>query len=374
MANDKNLKRTALYDLHLELGAKMMPFAGYEMPVQYPGGIIKEHLHTREQAGLFDVSHMGQVLLTGENVIGELERLVPVDLAALGDHQQTYALFTNEQGGILDDLIVARWSENELFLVVNAARTARDVQYLRDQLEPQIRVEELDDQALLALQGPAARGLVADLAPEAIKGTFMNGCKTEMAGVPCYISCSGYTGEDGFEISLAASQAAKVARHILNDDRVKPIGLGARNSLRLEAGLCLYGHDMDEKTSPVEAGLIWSVAKSRRAEGTRPGGFVGEKVILDQIANGAPRKRMGLSVSGRAPVREGAVLENGRGDEVGVVTSGGFAPSLEAPIAMAMIKAGHNGVGTVLNARVRAKLIPVEVVKTPFVQHRYFRG
>jgi aminomethyltransferase len=374
MRNDVNLARTPLYELHLERGARMVPFTGYEMPVQYPGGIIKEHLHTRAQAGLFDVSHMGQVLLTGENVTEALERLVPVDLAALGVNQQTYAVFTNQEGGILDDLIITRFAEDQLFLVVNAACKAQDIQHLKDHMEPKIRVEEMADRALLALQGPAARAVMMNLAPAAAQITFMNGCETDIDGIPCYITCSGYTGEDGFEISLAANQAETIARLILRDERVQPVGLGARDSLRLEAGLCLYGHDMDEKTSPPEAALLWSISRSRRTGGDRAGGFIGAEVILDQIANGVSKKRVGLAIVGRVPAREGAVLENDAGEEVGVVTSGGFGPSLGAPVAMAMIDTGFNAVGTVLNARVRGKRVPVEVAEMPFVPQNYFRG
>jgi aminomethyltransferase len=374
MSNDVNLARTPLYELHLERGARMVPFTGYEMPVQYPGGIIKEHLHTRAQAGLFDVSHMGQVLLTGENVTEALERLVPVDLAALGVNQQTYAVFTHQEGGILDDLIITRFAEDQLFLVVNAACKAQDIQHLKDHMEPKIRVEAMADRALLALQGPAARAVMMNLAPAAAQITFMNGCETDIDGIPCYITCSGYTGEDGFEISLAANQAETIARLILRDERVQPVGLGARDSLRLEAGLCLYGHDMDEKTSPLEAALLWSISRSRRAGGDRAGGFIGAEVILDQIASGVSKKRVGLAIVGRVPAREGAVLENDAGEEVGVVTSGGFGPSLGAPVAMAMINTGFNAVGTVLNARVRGKRVPVEVAKMPFVPQNYFRG
>lgn len=374
MSNDVNLERTPLYDLHVELGAKMVAFTGYEMPVHYPAGIIKEHHHTRAEAGLFDVSHMGQVWLTGEKVTEALERLVPVDLSALGKGQQTYAVFTNPEGGILDDLIIARLDDDKLFLVVNAACKVQDIQYLRDHLEPEIKVEELTDRALLALQGPAAREVMKGLSPEAALCTFMSGCATEIQGTPCYITCSGYTGEDGFEISLAADQADKIARLILDDERVLPIGLGARDSLRLEAGLCLYGHDMNETTSPIEASLIWSISKSRRAGGARAGGFIGEEVILDQIANGVTRKRVGLKVTGRIPVREGAVLENEAGEEVGIATSGGFCPSLGEPTVMALITFGFHKIGTTLNARVRNKLIPVEVVKMPFVPQNYYRG
>lgn len=373
MDHDIELARTPLYELHLKLGARMVPFAGYDMPVQYREGIIKEHLHTRHKAGLFDVSHMGQVLLTGEGVTEAMERLVPVDLKGLKVNQQTYAVFTNPEGGILDDLIIARWADDQLFVVVNAACKQRDLEYLKEHLEPGVTVEELENKALMALQGPAARSVIHNLSPAASKLFFMNGCQTELNEISCYVTCSGYTGEDGFEISCDADQAEEIAELLLEDTRVAPVGLGARDSLRLEAGLCLYGHDMTEETTPIEASLIWSISKPRRKGGDREGGFIGSDRILNQIVEGVSRKRVGLSVEGKVAVREGVVLESSEGEPVGVVTSGGFGPSVGAPIAMAIVDEGFNKIGHRLHARVRKRVIQVEVFKLPFVKQTYYR-
>lgn len=370
---DDSLKATPLKELHLELGAKMVPFAGYEMPVQYPAGIKTEHLHTREHAGLFDVSHMGQVVISGEGAAEALEALVPVELESLGINKQTYALFTNEQGGILDDLMVVRWAEDRFFLVVNAACKEQDLAYLRAQL-PDLDIEYLDGRGLLALQGPEAKGVMAQLAPEARELVFMTGARATLAGIDCYITRSGYTGEDGFEISVPAESAEMLARKLLAFDQVEAIGLGARDSLRLEAGLCLYGHDLDTQTTPIQGSLLWSISKSRRADGEKAGGFPGADVILKEHAEGAARKRVGLKIEGRAPVREGAELVNADGTQVGVVTSGGFGPSLDAPVAMGYVSAEYAALGTSLNAMVRGKPRPVTVEKMPFVPHRYYRG
>lgn len=369
----EQLKATPLQNLHEELGARMVPFAGYLMPVQYPAGIKTEHLHTRTTAGLFDVSHMGQMVISGADVVDALEKLVPVDLHNLELNAQTYALLTNEQGGIRDDLMIVRWAEDRFFLVVNAACKAQDIAYLKQQM-PSCEFDYLEDRGLLALQGPAGVKVMAQLAPEAADLVFMRGCDVSIDGVSCYVTRSGYTGEDGFEISVPADFAEALARKLLAFDDVHAIGLGARDSLRLEAGLCLYGHDLDETTTPVEASLLWSISKTRRPDGERAGGFPGDSIIFSQIADGPTRKRVGLKVEGRAPVREGAEIVNGGGDKVGVVTSGGFGPSLESPIAMGYVDSEYASLGSQLNALVRGKLRPVSVVKMPFVPQRYFRG
>lgn len=375
MNSDQPLAKTPLYALHQELGAKLVPFAGYSMPVQYEGmGIIKEHLHTRSQAGLFDVSHMGQLLVRGSGAAAALEALVPVDLNALAIGRQQYGVFTNGQGGILDDLIITRWADDAFFLVVNAACVAQDTAHLQRHLPAEVTLTSLTSKALMALQGPAAVEVLGALAPAVTQLTFMSGCATDIAGTEVYVTRSGYTGEDGFEISLEAQDADKIARLLLAQDSVKAIGLGARDSLRLEAGLCLYGHDMDTQTSPVEAGLSWSIAKSRRVGGTREGGFLGAAVILAQLQQGVAQRRVGLKVSGRIPVREGATLVDAQGTTVGRVTSGGFAPSLNAPVAMGYVNSELAQLGTSLNALVREKPVPVEVVALPFVKQNYYRG
>lgn len=368
-----DLKITPLNQLHLELNARMVPFAGYEMPVQYPDGIMAEHLHTRAAAGLFDVSHMGQVIVSGAGVARALERLVPVELESLPINRQTYALFTNEQGGILDDLMIARWAEDTFFLVVNAACKEQDLAHLRANLSG-FAIDYLDGRGLLALQGPAAAEVMAQIAPEASELIFMNGCHISIDGADCYITRSGYTGEDGFEISVPAGAAEALARKLLSYEQVKPIGLGARDSLRLEAGLCLYGHDLDTTTTPIQAALLWSISKSRRSDGGKAGGFPGAEVIFAEMAAGAVRKRVGLAIEGRAPVREGAEIVNEAGEQVGVVTSGGFGPTLEAPLAMCYVQADYATVGTALSALVRGKPRPVTVAKMPFVPQRYYRG
>ena len=367
------LLRTPLYDLHVSLGAKMVPFAGYEMPVQYPSGIIKEHTHTRTQAGLFDVSHMGQVFLVGADAAAALETLVPVDIIDLPQGMQRYAVFTNDAGGVMDDLMVANFGDR-LFVVVNAACKEQDIAHMQKHLSGRCKVEVLADRALLALQGPAAGAVMARLAPETAKMVFMNTATVTLVGVECFISRSGYTGEDGFEISVPADKADALARELLSHPEVAPIGLGARDSLRLEAGLCLYGHDLDQNTTPVESSLLWALSKPRRADGARPGGYPGADVILGQIASGVARKRVGLRPNARVPVREGAELVDADGRKVGVVTSGGFGPTLEAPVAMGYVETAFAKVGTALNAIVRGKPVPVEVAATPFVPQRYYRG
>lgn len=364
--------RTPLYSLHVELGAKMVPFAGYAMPVQYPDGVLKEHLHTRAQAGLFDVSHMGQVVARGAGIAAALEKLIPVDIEALPLNKQSYGVFTADHGGILDDLIITRWGENEFFLVVNAGCKARDIAHLQQHLTG-FDVEVLEDRALLALQGPQAATVMTELVGATSTLTFMNGCRGNIDGADCFITRSGYTGEDGFEISIPADRAVAVAKRLLSYDAVQAIGLGARDSLRLEAGLCLYGHDMDSNTSPIEAGLTWSISKSRRSDGSKAGGFLGAEKILEQISRGAPRKRVGLKINGRAPIREGVELVDKAGAVIGKVTSGGFGPTLGAPLAMAYVDSEHASTGSELGALLRGKTIPVEVVKMPFVAQNYVR-
>ncbi len=373
------LRRTPLYPLHLELGAKMVPFAGYEMPLQYPQGILKEHLHCRAGAGLFDVSHMGQVALRPlsgkrEDAARALEALVPVDILGLPEGRQRYALFTNPAGGILDDLMVTARGDH-LFLIVNAACKDADAAHLAANLSQACRVERLEDRALLALQGPRAEGVLAKLAPQAAAMRFMDVRTLRLVGVDCEVSRSGYTGEDGFEISVPAQQAEALARALLKDDAVAPIGLGARDSLRLEAGLCLYGSDLDTVTTPVEAALEWAMQKSRRQGGARAGGFPGADVILRQLENGAPRRRVGLQPLGRAPVRGGAALfrDESGGAAIGAVTSGGFGPSVNAPVAMGYVAPEASAIGTELFAETRGKRFPVRVCALPFVPTRYKR-
>ncbi len=368
-----DLLTTPLHDLHLELGAKMVPFAGYDMPVQYPAGIIREHQHTRERAGLFDVSHMGQVLVRGADAAAALERLVPADLEGLGEHRQTYTLFTNDTGGVLDDLIVTRWSSECFFLVVNAACKAQDIAHLQAGLAG-CEIEVLAERALLALQGPGARGVMAELCPAAAELVFLQGCHARIGDAEVYVTCSGYTGEDGFEISAANADAEAIARRLLACDAVEPIGLGARDSLRLEAGLCLYGHELNTEITPVEAGLTWAIAKCRRPDGARAGGFPGADAIFAHLATPPARRRVGLAVDGKRPVREGQAVLNADGERIGEVCSAAFGASFGGPIAMAYIERAFGDVGTALSVDVRGKAVAVTVTKMPFVPQRYFRG
>ena len=368
-----SLLTTPLHALHRELGAKMVPFAGYDMPVQFPAGIIKEHLHTRAQAGLFDVSHMGQVVIDGPGSTEMLESLVPVDLQALPVNGQTYALLTNEAGGVRDDLIITRWDSERFFLVVNAACKEADIAHLRSHLGPRT-LEVLEDQALMALQGPGARDVMRELCPATAELVFMSGCHAELDGVPVYITCSGYTGEDGFELSVPASQADAIARRLLAFDAVAPIGLGARDSLRLEAGLCLYGHELSETIDPIQAGLLWSISKSRRPDGERPGGFPGADVIFERIASKPARRRVGLAVEGKRPVREGQSVLDAAGEVVGEICSACYGASVGSPIAMAYISRPLGEPDTALQVDVRGKMVPVKVTRMPFIPQRYFRG
>jgi aminomethyltransferase len=373
------LKRTPLYALHVALGGKMVPFAGYEMPVQYAPGVLREHLHTRGRAGLFDVSHMGQIALRAksgrvEDAALALERLVPQDIVAVAPGRQRYAQFTNESGGILDDLMVANFGSH-LFLVVNAACKEADEAHLREHLSDVCVIELLPDRALIALQGPGAESVLARFCAEAPAMRFMDAGPHEVAGIGCFVSRSGYTGEDGFEISVPAGQAERLAKKLLENSDVLPIGLGARDSLRLEAGLCLYGHDIDTTTTPVEGALEWSIQKSRRKGGARSGGFAGADKILHQLENGAPRRRVGLRPEGRAPVREGAALfaDEASAESVGTVTSGGFGPSLNAPVAMGYVPSARAAPGTQIFAEVRGQRLPLKVAPTPFVPNTYKR-
>ncbi len=363
--------------LHRELGGKMVPFAGYDMPVQYPAGVMKEHLHTRAHAGLFDVSHMGQVILRGadyQTAALALEKLVPVNAAGLGENRQRYGFFTNDEGGILDDLMFANRGDH-IFMVVNAACKDADIAHMRAGLPADVTLEVIEDRALLALQGPEAEAVLAELNPMVAVMKFMDVATVTLNGAECWISRSGYTGEDGYEISVPVAAAEALARKLLADERVMPIGLGARDSLRLEGGLCLYGHDIDTYTSPVEAGLNWAIQKIRRSGGDREGGFPGADRILSELHNGAERARVGLKPQGRAPMREGVELFAGEEKEtpIGTITSGGFGPSVEGPVAMGYVPIDLATPGTVIYGEVRGKRLPVEVVSLPFVPARFKR-
>ncbi len=370
MSLPDDLKTTPLYHLHQELGGKLVPFAGYAMPVNYPMGVLKEHLHTRAHAGLFDVSHMGVVSLLGDNADKALESLVPADICGLGVGRQRYTQFTNARGGIEDDLMVLRLKDR-LSLVVNAACKHQDIAHLALHLEPKgIKVVAHSDWALLALQGPGAAQALAPLSPEAVKLVFMSGGEMAVAGVPCLVTRSGYTGEDGYEIAMPADKCEEIARKLLAQPGVAPIGLGARDSLRLEAGLCLYGSDIDQTTSPVEAGLVWSIGKRRREEG----GFAGDGVILAHLKNGAARKRVGIKPDGKAPARAHTEIQDMSGKPIGEITSGGFGPSVDGPVAMGYVDSAHAAPGTPVQLIVRDKPMSAHVVALPFFPHRYFKG
>lgn len=373
---DGPLLSTPLTDLHRELGARLVPFAGYEMPVQYPAGIIAEHSHTREKAGLFDVSHMGQAWLVGpdhETTARALEAMVPSDVAVLKPGRQRYTVLLNAEGGIVDDLMVARpqGAENEgrLFLVVNASRKAVDYALIAANLPDNVKLEVIEDRALIALQGPMAAEVMAAHAPAAADMAFMGVAQMEFDGIAVYVSRSGYTGEDGYEISVPAGAAEPLARALLADERVAPIGLGARDSLRLEAGLCLYGHDLDETTSPVEGAITFVLQKRRKEEAN----FPGAARILSELADGPSRVRVGLTLAGRAPAREGAEIRAADGSVIGVLTSGGFAPTLGAPIAMGYVDPAHAAVGTAVKLVVRGRELEASIADMPFVPQRYHR-
>ncbi len=376
---DGPLLTTPLHALHGELGAKMVPFAGYDMPVQYPTGVLAEHNWTRASAGLFDVSHMGQCFLIPEDgryetAAAALETLVPADVMALKPGQQRYSQFTNAEGGILDDLMITRLGhpghEHWLYLVVNAACKDADYAHMRAHLPAGVTLKIADDLALIAVQGPEAVAAVATLAPDLSGLKFMTSVDLAIDGIWAHVSRTGYTGEDGVEISVKNADAVALTRKLLADPRVKPIGLGARDSLRLEAGLCLYGHDIDTTTSPIEAGLTWSIQKRRRAEG----GFLGAARIQKELAEGAPRQRVGILPDGRAPAREGTVVKSADGQPIGTVTSGGFGPTINGPLAMGYVNRRFAEPGTPVLLEVRGKDLPGKVVTMPFAPHRYVRG
>jgi aminomethyltransferase len=367
------LLQTPLHALHLELGARMVPFAGYAMPVQYPAGIIAEHRQCRESAALFDVSHMGQLRLVGANAAAALESLVPQDVLDLPVGKQRYAFFTNPSGGLLDDLMITRCVD-DLFLVVNAGCKDADTRHLVTQIGHRCQVVPMPDHALLALQGPKAVDALARLNGGVAALTFMGGGQFALAGADCFVTRSGYTGEDGFEISVPATHAITLARTLLAQPEVEAAGLGARDTLRLEAGLCLYGHDIDTTTTPVEAGLVWAIQKVRRPGGARAGGYPGDAAIGAQLTQGAATKRIGLIGLERTPVREGAALVDGDGHPVGRVTSGTVGPTVGQPIAIGYVAANHAAIGGELFAEVRGKRVPMRVTAMPFAPHRYFRG
>ncbi len=369
------LKVTPLHALHIELGAKMVPFAGYDMPVQYRDGVLAEHLHTRAAAGLFDVSHMGQAWLDGpdfETVARALEALVPGDILGLAPGAIRYTLLLNDKGGIRDDLMVTRPAEPErarsLFIIVNAACKDADFAHIAAHLPAGVELKPIPDRGLVALQGPKAVEVFARFAPAAADMVFMTARAIDVAGIPCLVSRSGYTGEDGYEISVPEREAVALTKKLLAEPEVKPIGLGARDSLRLEAGLCLYGHDIDETTTPIEAALGWAIGKRRRAEAN----FPGAKIILGQVANGVARKRVGLLPEGKAPARDGTeIVAEGRA--IGTITSGGYGPTVGGPIAMGYVDAAHMQVGTEVELMVRGKGRAARVVALPFTQKRFHK-
>jgi len=366
------LQTTPLNAFHRRNGGRMVDFAGWDMPVQYKS-ILDEHKAVRTRAGLFDVSHMGQLRLSGAGAAAALETLVPADIAGLAPGRQRYTFFTTENGGILDDLMVAN-EGGQLSLVVNASRKASDLEHLRAGLAERCQVGRLEERALLALQGPLAVVVMSRLAPQAAALAFMSVARMTLGGIACVVSRSGYTGEDGFEISVEAGNAERLARLLLDEEGVAPVGLGARDSLRLEAGLPLYGHDLDEATTPIEASLAWAIQKSRRPAGERAGGFPGADTIFDQLGKGPRRKRVGIAPGGRAPVREGEVLHDHAGRAIGAVTSGGFGASVDGPIAMAYVETQFSAPGTQLTALPRGKPRACRVASLPFFPHRYYRG
>jgi len=374
--SSQQLKTTPLHDLHVELGGKMVPFAGYDMPVQFPLGILKEHLFTRQSAGLFDVSHMGQAFLTGPDhasVAAALEALTPGDFQNLGLGRVRYTLLMNDDGGIIDDLMVTRSVSDEddgrLYLVVNAARKDVDLPHIQARLPQGMSIELDDTRALLALQGPKAAEVLARHCSQSAEMGFMTARNMTVGGIDCHVSRSGYSGEDGYEISVAGDRAEELARLLLAESEVEAIGLGARDSLRLEVGLCLYGHDIDEQTSPVEAGLEFALSKRRREEG----GFPGADRVRDELANGTSRRRVGVLPEGRAPAREGTVIVDGGGRPIGAVTSGGFGPSAGGPVAMGYVEAAFAEPGSDIFLEIRGKAQPAKVAALPFVPQRYYR-
>ena len=381
-ASDAPLQKTPLYDLHVELGARMVPFAGYSMPVQYAAGLMAEHRHTRTAAGLFDISHMGQLRLTGPDAAAAFESLMPVDVIDLPVGKQRYGLLLNDAGGILDDLMFFRESDDSLFVIVNGACKVDDIAHITDRIGARCTVQPLPERALLALQGPQAASTLARLSPGIERFVFMTGGQVQIGGIDAFVTRSGYTGEDGFEISVAGADADALARLLLAQPEVRPIGLGARNSLRLEAGLCLYGNDIDTSTTPVEAALNWAMQKVRRTGGARAGGFPGADKVLAQLAAAGnvddhatlTRKRVGLVALERIPVRDGTLLESFEGHPIGQVTSGLLGPTADRPIAMGYVATAFSAPGTRLQAIVRGKPVAMEVTAMPFVPTRYFRG
>ena len=369
------LLKTPLHDLHVELGARMVPFAGYSMPVQYPAGLMAEHLHTRAAAGLFDVSHMGQLRLEGHDAAAAFETLIPVDVMDLPIGKQRYGLLLNDAGGIMDDLMFFNTGK-DIFIIVNGACKVADIAHIQQKIGTRCKVTPMPDYALLALQGPQAVTALSRLAPGVEKLVFMTGGRFDVAGCDCFLTRSGYTGEDGFEISVHNSQAEKLARALLAQPEVKPVGLGARNSLRLEAGLCLYGNDIDETTTPIEANLNWAIQTVRRAGGARAGGFPGAEKILAQLADPTQlsRKRVGLKALERVPVRDHTALHALTGEVIGEVTSGLLGPSINQPVAMGYVGPEFASIGTQVNAMVRGKPVLMEVCAMPFVPNNYFRG
>lgn len=372
-----DLLTTPLNDLHLELGAKMVPFSGYSMPVQYPVGIVKEHLHTRDHASVFDVSHMGQLMLSGQGIDDALEKILPINVKGIKADRQRYGFFTLENGGILDDLMLTRIDDNTFYMVVNASRKDVDYPHLHQHLEG-FKIVEMNDYALIAVQGPQAAEALEKLIPGVSEMKFMDSKLLTVNGIEYRVSRSGYTGEDGYEISMPAHNANAFTKELLAQDNVAPAGLGARDSLRLEAGLCLYGNDIDETTTPVEADLLWAIQKIRKAEGEREGGFIGADVILSKIANKNTgemnRKRVGFTVNSKAPVRAHTELFDTDNNQIGEITSGGFGATVSAPIAMGYIDIAHAEIGTKVIAKVRKKEVELTVAAMPFVPHRYHRG
>lgn len=364
----QNLKTVPLADFHCRMGAKMVPFAGYEMPVQYPAGILDEHKHTRAKAGLFDVSHMGQAWLHGADAAKALEKLVPGDIQALPLGHGRYTMITNKIGGIVDDLIVTNWGD-KLFIVVNASRKDIDLPKIAAAAAGMAELEIIEDRALIALQGPSAVKVLAAIAPACAEMTFMSAREIEIAGVKCHVTRSGYTGEDGYEISIPVTEAETFATQLCAHPDVMPIGLGARDTLRLEAGLCLYGHDLDEETSPIEAGLAWTISKRRREAAD----FPGAARIMDELREGPSRKRVGILPEGKAPARDGTIVHAPDGEQIGIITSGGFGPSVGGPVAMGYIDAAFADSGTKLELAVRKNMVPASVVKMPFQPHRYHK-
>lgn len=367
------LLETPLTALHKALGAKLVPFAGYSMPISYPSGIIAEHNHTRSQAGLFDVSHMGQITVTGDDVAKRLERIMPNDFLGLSPMASAYGLLMNDVGGVRDDLIATNLGDGRFYLVVNASNKHDDIAYLKSSL-PDLTFELHEDRALLAIQGPEARAVMARLGTAGRELGFMKAAQDQIDGIDVWITCSGYTGEDGFEISVSASEAARIAQCLLAEPEVEAIGLGARDSLRLEAGLCLHGHELSPHITPVEAGVSWAISKERRESGSRAGGYPGASVIHQQLADGVARKRVGLRVEGRRPVRTGEALLDSEGNEVGTICSDAFGASIGGPLAMGFVRAECSQVGSGLHVIVRGKQVDLTVVGLPFVPNRYRRS